>query len=227
MQFPYEAPAAALREQLQAHGLQMVLHNLPAGDAAAGDRGLACHPGREEEFRAGVARGIEYATTLGVPQLNCLSGKAPAGVDDATLRRTFVANLRYAARAFKDAGLKLLIEPINNNDIPGFWLNRTELAISVLDEVDADNAWLQYDIYHAQRYEGELAATIARYLPRIAHIQFADNPGRHEPGTGEINHDFLFAFLDRVGYAGWLGAEYKPSTATTEASLGWLQRHNP
>lgn len=222
MQFPYEAPAAALREQLDAHGLQMVLHNLPGGDWAAGDRGIGCHPARVDEFRAGVAKAIAYATTLGVPQLNCLAGKAPAGVDEATLRATFVANLRFAAAALKEAGLKLLIEPINNHDVPGFWLNHTAKALSVLDEVGADNAFVQYDIYHAQRTEGELAATMEKHLARIGHIQLADNPGRNEPGTGEINYPFLFHHLDKIGYTGWIGAEYKP-LGTTEAGLHWIE----
>ncbi len=223
LQFPYEAPAAALREQLQAHRQTMVLHNLPAGDWAAGERGIACHPERMAEFRDGVARAIDYARTLGVSQLNCLAGKAPAGVDAATLRSTFVDNLRYAAAALKDAGLKLLIEPINNYDIPGFFLNRTQMAIDILDEVGADNAYVQYDIYHAQRYEGELAATMSKHLARIGHIQVADNPGRNEPGTGEINYPFLFAHLDRIGYTGWIGCEYKPA-GVTEAGLAWLER---
>ena len=223
LQFPYEVTAEAMREQLVAHRLKMVLHNLPAGDWAAGDRGTACDPARVDEFRAGVPKAIAYAKTLGVPQLNCLSGKAPAGIDDATVRATFVANLRFAAAALKEAGLKLLIEPINNYDVPGFWLNRTALAVSVLDEVGADNAFVQYDIYHAQRYEGELAATMSKYLARIGHIQLADNPGRNEPGTGEINYPFLFAHLDRIGYKGWIGCEYKPA-GSTEAGLGWLEQ---
>ena len=221
MQFPYEQPAAALRAQLKAHGLRMVLHNLPAGDLAAGERGIACHPGRVEEFRAGVARGIEYALALEVPQLNCLAGVAPAGVDEATLRATFVANLRDAAAECARAGLRVLVEPINRFDMPGFWLDGTAKAIAVLDEVGADNAFLQYDVYHAQRHEGELAATIERFLPRIGHIQIADNPGRHEPGSGEIHYPFLFAHLRRLGYAGWIGAEYWPA-ARTEDGLGWL-----
>jgi hydroxypyruvate isomerase len=223
MQFPYEVPADELRRRLLSNRLTMVLHNLPPGDFAAGERGIACHPGREAEFRSGVARAIEYATTLGVAQLNCLAGKAPPGVDDALLRATFVANLRYAAAALQAAGIKLLIEPVNSVDIPGFWLNRTDKALSVMDEVASDNLFLQYDIYHAQRYEGELAATLSRCLPRIAHIQFADNPGRHEPGTGEINFPFLFAYLERIGYRGCIGCEYTPA-GTTEAGLGWLEQ---
>ena len=223
LQFPYEATAAAIRDRLLSNRLQMVLHNLPGGDWAAGDRGIACHPERVAEFRAGVAKALTYATTLGVPQLNCLAGKAPAGVPEAQVRATFVGNVRFAAAALKAAGLKLLIEPINNFDVPGFWLNRTELAISVLDEAGADNAFVQYDIYHAQRSEGELAATLTKHLARIGHIQVADNPGRNEPGTGEINCEFLFQHLDRIGYTGWIGAEYKPA-ASTEAGLGWLEQ---
>jgi hydroxypyruvate isomerase len=213
---------AELRQRLQAHGLKLVLHNLPAGDWDAGDRGTACHPDRVDEFRAGVARGIEYGTALGVPHLNCLAGKAPAGIDDGTLRRTFIANLRFAAAEFKKAKLNLLIEPINRFDIPGFYLNTTAQAISILDEVGADNAYVQYDIYHAQRMEGELANTLSAQLARIGHIQLADNPGRNEPGSGEINYAFLFKHLDRIGYRGWVGCEYKPA-ARTEDGLGWIQ----
>ena len=221
--FPYAYPVAELQQRLKAHGLKLVLHNLPAGDWDAGDRGLACDPKRVDEFRAGVARGIEYGTALGVPHLNCLAGKAPAGVDDATLRSTFVANLRYAAAELKKAGLNLLIEPINRFDIPGFYLNTTAQALSILDEVGADNAYVQYDIYHAQRMEGELANTMRLHLARIGHIQLADNPGRNEPGSGEINYAFLFAHIDRIGYQGWIGCEYKPA-AGTEAGLGWIRQ---
>jgi hydroxypyruvate isomerase len=221
--FPYAWPAEEIRQRLDANGLQLVLHNLPAGDWDAGERGIACHPDRVEEFRAGVGRAITYAKALGVGQLNCLAGKAPAGVPDAVLRSTFVANLRYAAGELAAAGLKLLVEPINTFDIPGFYLNRTEQAIALLDEVGAANAFVQYDLYHAQRMEGELTATLRKHLARIAHIQLADNPGRNEPGTGEMNYAFLFAELDRIGYSGWIGCEYKPAT-TTEAGLGWRQR---
>jgi hydroxypyruvate isomerase len=221
--FPYAFAAGEIRQRLDDHGLSLVLHNLPAGNWDTGERGIACHPDRVLEFRSGVARAIEYAGALGVGQLNCLAGKAPAGVDEATLRTTFVDNLRYAAAELKKAGLKLLIEPINTFDIPGFYLNRTAQAIEILDEVGADNAFLQYDIYHAQRMEGELAATVQKHLARIAHIQLADNPGRNEPGTGEINYPFLLAHLDRIGYRGWIGCEYKPAT-TTAAGLGWRQQ---
>jgi hydroxypyruvate isomerase len=175
-----------------------------------------------DEFRAGVESAVSYARMLGVGQLNCLAGKVPEGVTEPELRSTFVANLRYAAAELKKAGLRLLIEPVNTYDIPGFYLNRTAQAVNILDEVGADNAFVQYDLYHAQRMEGELAATLTKYLARIGHIQLADNPGRHEPGTGEMNYAFLFAHLDRIGYRGWVGCEYKPAAAT-EAGLGWRQ----
>ena len=219
--FPYPFSIADIKSRLDANGLALVLHNLPAGDWDAGERGLACLPGREDEFRRGVAQAIEYASALGVPRVNCLAGKAPAGVAEDALRATFVANLRHAAGEMKAAGIKLLMEPINNYDIPGFYLQRTAQALALIEEVGSDNLFVQYDIYHAQRTEGELAATMARHLAKIGHIQLADNPGRNEPGTGEINYDFLFAHLDRIGYAGHIGCEYKPAT-TTEAGLGWL-----
>lgn len=219
--FPYAFPTAEIQARLKGNGLQLVLHNLPAGDWEAGERGIACLPDRVDEFREGVARAIEVGTALGVPQINCLAGKAPMGASDATLRTTFVGNLRYAAAELRQAGLRLLVEPINTYDIPGFYLNRTAQAIAILDEVGSDNLCLQYDIYHAQRMEGELAATLTKHLARIAHVQLADNPGRNEPGTGEIHYPFLFEHLDRIGYTGWVGCEYKPTT-TTEAGLGWL-----
>ena len=218
--FPYAWTAEEIKQRLDANGLTLVLHNLPAGDWDAGERGIACHPDRVDEFRDGVGKAIAYAKVLGVGQLNCLVGKAPAGVPEDLLRQTVVDNLRFAASELKKAGLRLLIEPINTFDIPGFYLNRTVQAIEILDEVGADNAFVQYDIYHAQRMEGELANTAQKQLARIGHIQLADNPGRNEPGTGEINYAFLFAHLDRIGYDGWIGCEYKPAT-TTEAGLGW------
>lgn len=222
--FPYEHPPAELRARLEANGLTLVLHNLPPGDWARGERGIGCHPDRAAEFRAGVDRAIEYATALGCPQLNCLAGIAPAGVPADTLRATLVDNLRYAAEKLKAAGIKLLIEPINTYDIPGFYLNRTAQALELIAEAGSDNLYVQYDIYHAQRMEGELANTIKANLGKIAHMQLADNPGRNEPGTGEINYRFLFDWIDRAGYDGWIGCEYKPKT-TTEAGLGWRAAH--
>jgi len=221
--FPYAHTPGEVAARLKGNRLQCVLHNLPAGDWDAGERGIACLPDRVDEFRAGVAKAIEYATALGAPQLNCLAGKAPLGADEKTLRQTFVANLKFAAAELKKANLKLLIEPINTYDIPGFFLNRTAQALAIMDEVGSDNLFLQYDVYHAQRTEGELAATIEKHLARIAHVQIADNPGRHEPGTGEIHYPFLFAHLARIGYRGFVGCEYKPA-GSTEAGLGWLEQ---
>lgn len=219
--FPYPYDKNALRERLDRHGLVQVLHNLPAGDWGKGERGIACHPDRVGEFQDGVGKAIEYAKTLGCGQLNCLAGIAPVEVPLDKVRQTFVDNLKFAAAELKKAGIKLLIEPINTIDIPGFYLTHTAQALSIIDEVGSDNLFLQYDIYHMQIMEGDLARTMEKNLKRIAHIQLADNPGRHEPGTGEINYPFLFAHLDRIGYSGWIGCEYKPAT-TTEAGLSWF-----
>jgi hydroxypyruvate isomerase len=218
--FPYAYSIGELRDRLETNRLQLVLHNLPAGDWDAGERGIACLPDRVDEFRSGVAAAIEYARALKVPQLNCLAGKA-SGVPEHLLHQTFVDNLRYASAELKRAGIKLLIEPINTYDIPGFHLSRVSQAAAILDEVGSDNLYIQYDLYHQQRMEGELIGTLQKHLARIAHVQLADNPGRHEPGTGEIHYQHVFEALDRVGYAGWVGCEYKPAT-TTEAGLGWL-----
>ncbi|QNN56998.1 hydroxypyruvate isomerase [Diaphorobacter ruginosibacter] len=219
--FPYAFSAKEIRTRLDSNGLALVLHNLPAGDWEAGERGIACQPEKAAQFREGVAKAIDYAGALGVKQLNCLAGKAPDGVSADALRATFLENLRFAADQLRGAGLDLLIEPVNTFDIPGFYLNRPVQAVALLEELDLPNAFLQYDLYHTQRMQGELASTLTKYLPLIRHVQIADNPGRNEPGTGEINYPFLFALLDRVGYTGWVGCEYKPAT-TTEAGLGWL-----
>jgi hydroxypyruvate isomerase len=221
--FPYDFPVAEIRNRLVANRLQLVLHNLPAGDWAAGERGIACHPGREREFREGVERAIAYAHALDCPQLNCLVGKLPPGVGGEDAYDTLLANLRHAAARLGEAGIRLLVEPINPFDIPGFFLTRTDQAIGLMDEVGSANLLLQYDLYHAQRTEGELAGTLGRYLPRIGHIQLADNPGRHEPGTGEINFPFLFRHLDAIGWKGFIGCEYKPRTSTLEG-LGWIRQ---
>lgn len=222
--FPYEYSAAELRARLDGNGLTLVLHNLPPGDWGKGERGIGCHPDRVAEFRAGVERAIAFAGALGAPQLNCLAGIAPTGVPTELLRATLVDNLRFAAEKLKSAGVRLLIEPINYHDIPGFYLNRSRQALELIAQVDSDNLYLQYDIYHMQRMEGELAATIQANLPKIAHMQLADNPGRNEPGTGEINYRFLFGWIDAIGYEGWIGCEYKPKT-TTVAGLGWRAAH--
>jgi len=220
---PYEHDKHVLAEELQRNGLTQVLHNLPRGKAK-GERGIACHPDRVAEFQDGVELAIEYATALGCKQVNCLSGIAPEGVAQGRLHSTFIANLKFAACRTGEHGIRLLIEPINTHDVPGFHLNTSAQALAIIEEVGSDNLFLQYDIYHMQIMEGNLAPTIERNLARIAHIQFADTPGRHEPGTGEINFPFLFGFLDRIGYAGWASAEYQP-LAGTEAGLGWSKAY--
>ncbi len=218
--FPYEYDRNELAAALKGNGLVQVLHNMPAGNWAAGERGIACNPQRVDEFRAGVDRAIDYATTLGCRQVNCLAGIRPPQLDPTDARETFIRNLQYAAPAFKAAGIKLLIEPINTRDIPGFFLNYTTQAADIIRAVGSDNLFIQYDIYHAQIMEGDLARTIEAYLPLIPHMQLADNPGRHEPGSGEINYPWLLGHIDRIGYSGWIGCEYKPAT-TTAAGLGW------
>ena len=218
--FPYAYDKNQLADKLKTFKLNQVLHNLPAGDWGAGDRGNACQPARVGEFQDGVGKAIEYATALGCKQVNCLAGIAPTGVAPDMLRKTFVDNLRFAAGKLKAAGIKLLIEPINTFDIPGFYLSRTAQALEIMNDVGSDNLFLQYDVYHMQRMEGELAASLKKNLSRIRHIQIADNPGRNEPGTGEINYTFLFKHIDQIGYDGWIGCEYKPA-ATTVAGLGW------
>jgi hydroxypyruvate isomerase len=219
--FPYDFPKAELAARLRANGLKQVLHNLPAGDWAAGERGIACHPDRVNEFRAGLDQAIAYAHALDCPQLNCLAGKVPQGVTHAAAEATLRDNLAHAASRLGAAGLRLLVEPINPFDIPGFFLTHTAQALALMDEVGSGHLLLQYDLYHAQRTEGELAGTLQRHLARIGHIQLADNPGRNEPGTGEINFPFLFRHLDALGWKGWIGCEYKPRTTTVEG-LGWL-----
>jgi hydroxypyruvate isomerase len=219
--FPYPYPKELLVEQLQAHKLVQVLHNLPAGDWAKGERGIAVLPDRVGEFQDGVGTAIDYASALGCRQLNCLAGVAPPGVAPEKVRETFVANLKFAAAKLKQAGIRLLIEPVNTFDIPGFYLNRTQQALDLIAEVGSDNLFVQYDIYHMQRMEGELANTMKNNLARIAHLQLADNPGRNEPGTGEINYPFLFGFIDSIGYEGWIGCEYKPASKTSEG-LSWF-----
>lgn len=220
--FPYAHRKHDLVERLQANGLTQVLHNLPAGDWAKGERGIACLPDRVAEFQDGLGKAIEYARALQCTQLNCLAGIAPADVNPAKLRDTLVRNLQFAAAELKTAGIRLLLEPCNTRDIPGFYLNRSQQAIEIIDAVGSDNLFLQYDIYHMQVMEGNLASTIQRHLHRIAHLQLADNPGRHEPGTGEINFPFLFGLIDQLGYSGWIGCEYKPAKGTVEG-LGWIR----
>lgn len=218
--FPYDFEKAMLREKLQQHGLTQVLHNLPAGNWSAGERGIAILPDRVDEFCDGVRRAVDYAKALECRQLNCLVGVAPADADRFELNEVLLGNLRFAADALARERIRLLIEPVNTRDIPGFFLNRTEQAVQIISDVGSDNLFIQYDIYHMQVMEGDIAPTLRKHLARIAHVQLADNPGRNEPGTGEINYPFLFRHLDEIGYGGWIGCEYKPKTTTVEG-LGW------
>lgn len=222
--FPYGYDKEVLAERLSSNGLSQVLHNLPAGDWKAGERGIAVLPDRVGEFQDGVGQAIEYATALGCKQLNCLAGVAPTGVDAEKVHETLVCNLEFAASRLEAAGIKLLVEAINTRDIPGFYVCGTQQTLDLIAATGSDNIGVQYDIYHMQVMEGDLAQTLEKHLARIAHIQLADNPGRHEPGTGEINYSFLFDHLDRLGYGAWIGCEYKP-TSRTDEGLAWARSY--
>lgn len=220
--FPYDWPAADIAGWLRAAGLEQVLFNLPPGDWAAGERGLACLPQRRAEFAAGVETALAYAEALGCRRVHCMAGLRPAGIAEAELRATYVANLRHAAERFAGIGATVLIEPINSRiDMPGYWLDDVAKAFSLCAEVDRSNVGVQLDLYHAQIIQGDLARTLSDNLSRIGHVQIADNPGRHEPGSGEIHYPFLFTLLDRLGYTGWVGCEYKP-LAGSEEGLSWM-----
>ncbi|TCT29192.1 hydroxypyruvate isomerase [Martelella mediterranea] len=219
---PYDFPKKEVAAALKAANVRQALFNLPAGDWAGGERGIGCLPDRVEEFRKGVDTAISYAKALDCPKVNCLAGIAPKGIAAEKLEETLIENLKYAAPRMAEAGVKLLLEPINLRDIPGFFVSTTDHAERILDAVGSENLFIQYDIYHAQIMQGDLAETYRRLKAKIAHVQLADNPGRHEPGTGEINYPFLFKMLDAEGYDGFIGCEYKPSAGTTE-SLGWMK----
>ncbi len=224
IQFPYGWSKRQLGEIAVRAGVEVVLINIPAGDPDKGDRGIACLPSRVAEFREGVARAIDYARALGCKRMNCLAGVAPPGVDGATLRGTCVSNLRYAAGELALHGMTLLIEPINTQTVPGFYLNKSAQALALMDEVGAANLKLQYDLYHMRIMGDDLAKSIAANLNRIGHMQIADVPHRHEPGTGEIDFPFLFERIDRLGYKGWIGAEYVPA-GKTEDGLAWVKEY--
>ena len=219
--FPYEYAIADLKAALDAHGLKLVLINLPAGNWAAGERGIAVDPARKQEFAEGLAKAVEYARALGVPQVNCLVGRVLSGVPCGEQRQALVGNLRLAAETLGKNGIRLLVEHLNSRDVAGFTLDTTAKVFSVLDEVNHPNAYLQYDVYHAQRMEGELANIYRTHRERISHIQIADNPGRHQPGTGEINYRWLLGDLMASGYTGYIGLEYVPAPDSLR-SLGWV-----
>lgn len=223
-QFPYAAGSAEqVARWASEAGVTVVLHNLPAGDAGKGERGIACLPGRGDEFRAGVERGVAYARAVQCRRLNCLAGIAPPEIARERALQTLRENLAWAAARLAGEGIDLLLEPVSQVAVPGFLLSTSREAMAVVEAVGAPNLRLQYDVYHMQLTEGNLAQTLERLRPRIGHVQIADVPGRHEPGTGEIRFDFLLAHLDRIGYDGWVGCEYNPIGGTVQG-LQWAQR---
>lgn len=220
--FPYDHPAEEIAQQLDANQLENVLFNMPPGDWTGGERGLASLPGREAEFRDGVARAIAYAKVLGTPRLHLMAGLLPAGADHGLHRQTYLKNLRHACGEAATHGITVLIEPINTRDMPGYFLNTQAEAHAIRDEIGAGNLKVQMDFYHVQIAEGDIAMKLRRYLPHIGHIQIAGVPERNEPDTGEVNYAYLFRLLDELGYDGWLGCEYRPARGTVEG-LGWMK----
>ena len=219
--FPYEEDKRAIAQALRENGLENVLFNLPPGDWAAGERGLGALPGREQDFRDGVAKAMDYALAAGTKRLHALAGIVPAGADQDRCRQTFIGNLRYACEQLAPHGITLLVEPINTRDMPGYFLNYQKDAYALLAEVGAPNLKVQMDFYHAQIMEGDIISTFRQHLPQIGHVQIASVPDRHEPDVGELNYPWLFAMMDEAGYDGWIGCEYRPRQGTT-AGLGWM-----
>jgi hydroxypyruvate isomerase len=220
-QFPYNFAADVLADRLRHHGLSQVLLNLPAGDWANGDRGIACLPDRVGEFQDGVERAIEYATALGCPRVNCLAGVARAGADRLRLHGTLVENLRFAARELKRHGIALMIEPLNSQDNPAFFIRTTRHAVEIIEEAGSDNLHLQFDVYHSRIMDDDVVSALRKSMRHIGHVQIADHPGRHEPGTGSVDFKAVFQALERANYSEWIGCEYVPAT-TTEEGLSWL-----
>ena len=218
--FPYDFPAETINTRLKEAGLEQTLFNLPPGDWEAGERGFAAIPGREDTFGAALEKALDYAVTLDCPRLHVMSGLVPDGVSREACTETLIANLRQAAPIAAARGKTLIIEPINNIDIPGYFLNYQAQARSILEAVGADNVRLQFDLYHSQIMEGNLAVHLQDYLDLIEHIQIAGVPGRHEPDIGEINYRYLFDLMDELGYDGWVGCEYRPEAGTVDG-LGW------
>jgi hydroxypyruvate isomerase len=221
-QYPYEFKPAEVARAARDAGVEVVLHNMPRGDPARGEHGTACLPGRESAFREDLERAIEYARAVSCPRVHCLAGVIPPEGDHAGLHRTYVANLKYAAARFEREKISVLIEPLSPRTVANYFLAGSAHAVEVLQAVGADNAFLQYDFFHMQMLEGDLAGKAERLLPRIGHMQVADAPGRHEPGSGEINFDFLLKHVDAIGYAGWIGCEYNPAGDTLEG-LEWAK----
>jgi hydroxypyruvate isomerase len=221
--FPYDYPAATLRARLDAAGLQQVLFNMPPGDWAAGERGLASLPGRAQEVRDNVKIALDYATTLGCPLVHCMAGIPPAGTSPVTAAALFASNLAWAGEQAKSAGVRLAIEPINHRDMPGYHLNTMAQGAAIVDAIGVDRIGLQFDVYHCQTTEGDVTKRLEAFLPVVAHMQIADVPKRNEPGTGEIGWEYVFRRIDELGYTGWVGCEYRPA-GDTVAGLGWRTR---
>jgi len=218
--FPYAHPAAEIRARLDGAGLALALFNMPPGDWAAGERGTAGLPGRQAEFRDGAMRAVDYAVALGCPLLHCMAGIAPAGGVPGANHASYVANVAWAAERTAAAGLRLVLEPINHRDMPGYVLNTTAQASAIIEALGRDRVALQFDLYHCQITEGDLTRRMEALMPIIAHMQIADVPGRNEPGTGEINWSHVLPRMDALGYVGWIGCEYRPA-GDTVAGLAW------
>jgi hydroxypyruvate isomerase len=221
-QYPYDWQPADIAAAARDARVEVLLHNMPQGDVQRGERGTACLPGREQRFRDDLERAIEYARVVRCPSLHLLAGVAPQGADRAALHATFVSNLKQAATRLAREGVRALIEPLSERTVANCFLRSSRQAAQVLNDVGADNVFIQYDLFHMQIMEGNLAATIERLLPRIGHMQIADVPGRDEPGNGEINFDFLLRHIDALGYSGWVGCEYNPQGDTLEG-LKWAR----
>jgi len=220
--FPYEYEPDEVFSRSKAAGVQIILFNMPPGSWAAGERGIACIPGREEEFRAGVEKAVRYARVLGTPRLHAMAGIPPKDADLDTCRKTLVENLKYAAEQLEPHGITLLLEAINTRDMPGFIVSTQEDLYSICERVHAPNLKMQIDLYHAQVMEGDLATKLRRYVAHCGHIQIAGCPERHEPDSGEIRYEYLFDLLDEIEYDGWIGCEYRPASNTVDG-LGWMQ----
>ncbi len=220
--FPYDYPAAELRRRLDDAGLTLALFNMPPGDWAAGDRGIASLPARREEFRVGVSKAIDYAGALGCKLLHAMAGIPSAGTNPVTAAATYAANLAWACEKAHAAGITVVIEPINQRDFPGFHLATTGQAAAIIEAIGRDRLGLQFDIYHCQVTEGDITKRMEALMPLIAHMQIADVPGRNEPGTGEIAWPYVFRRIDELGYTGWIGCEYRPAGETV-AGLAWRE----
>lgn len=232
--FPYAFAVADIKDRLQVNGLQQVLFNCPPGNWDSGERGLACLPGQEKEFRDGILKALDYATALDCPRIHVMAGLVPSGLEHSAAQVVYVNNLRWAAAEAREVNVDLLIEPINTRDIPNFFLNRQDHAHEIVELVGAPNLKVQMDLYHCQIVEGDVAMKIRKYLPtgRVGHLQIAGVPARNEPDLGELNHPYLFGVIDEVttacGWDGWIGCEYRPARGVvpngTSDGLAWMRR---